>query len=152
MVKFSICPFSCIIHLKFISYWLIFYIYYIYTKYIKTYTTFPNELLQLLVGQLTHEKILICLIFPHFSDIFAQITIFWNAYRPCQQYSSQFFSWCSGYICINYHIRKCTQTVWTIPQHCQQLSIACLFFSSEYFWFSHYIYITYHIRKCAQTM
>ena len=46
-----------------------------------------NKLLQLLVGQLTHEKILICLIFPHFSAIFvAQITIFWNAHRPCQQY------------------------------------------------------------------
>ena len=41
----------------------------------------------LLVGQLTHEKILICLIFPHFSAIFAQVTIFRNAHRLCQQYS-----------------------------------------------------------------
>ena len=45
-----------------------------------------NKLLQLLVGQLNHEKILICLIFPHFSAIFAQVTIFRNAHRPCQQY------------------------------------------------------------------
>ena len=37
------------------------------------------------VGLLTHEKILICLIFPHFSAIFAQFNIFWNAHRPCQQ-------------------------------------------------------------------
>ena len=42
----------------------------------------------LLVGQLTHEKILICLIFPLFSAIFAQVTIFWNAHRLCQQYSN----------------------------------------------------------------
>ena len=56
MVKFSICPLSCIIHLKFIPHWLIFYINYIYTKYIQTYTTFLNKLLQLLVSQLTHKK------------------------------------------------------------------------------------------------
>ena len=40
----------------------------------------------MLVGQLTHEKILIFLIFPHFSAIFPPVTIFPNAHRPCQQY------------------------------------------------------------------
>ena len=30
-----------------------------------------------------------------------------------------------GYIFTNYHIWKCAQTMWTVPQHCQQL---CLFF------------------------
>ena len=54
--------------------------------------------------------------------------------------SSWVFFWCSGYTCINYHIRKCAQTMWTV------------FLSSDYSWFSHYIYSTYHIRKCAQTM
>ena len=46
----------------------------------------------------------------------------------------QFFSWCSGYICINYHIRKCAQTMWTVPQHCQQLSTSYLsiFFFSDF--------------------
>ena len=51
----------------------------------------------------------------------------------------QFFSWCSGYICINSHIRKCAQTMWSVPQHCQQLSTACLFFSSDYSWLFQYI-------------
>ena len=46
--------------------------------------------------------------------------------------SSWVFFWCSGYTCINYHIRKCAQTIWTVPQHCQQLSMACLFFSYDY--------------------
>ena len=41
---------------------------------------------------MTHEKILICLIFSHFWAIFAHIPYFWNAHRPCQQYSiSSFF-------------------------------------------------------------
>ena len=40
----------------------------------------------------------------------------------------QFFSWCPDYICMNYHIRKCAQTMWTVPQHCQQVSTSCLLF------------------------
>ena len=31
-----------------------------------------------------------------------------------------FFPWFSSYVCINCHIRKCTQTTWTVHQHCQQ--------------------------------
>ena len=63
------------------------------------------KLLQLLIGQLTHGNILICLIFSHFSAIFAQITIF----------------------------LKCTQTMSTVPYHWQQESIPCLFFCSSFF-------------------
>ena len=90
------------------------------------------------------------LIIPYFLIIFTLLTILGNAHRACKQHTnivddglhriSLFFSdffWFSGYIYLNYHIRKCAQTMWTIPQHCQQLSTASLFFSSYYSWFSH---------------
>ena len=63
--------------------------------------------------QITHKKILICLIFPHFSAIFAQITIFGNAQKPHQQYPNIvsnsphcvcYFSSFSDYICMDYYI------------------------------------------------
>ena len=56
------------------------------SQYVHFLVLFTWNLFHINYGQLTHEKILICLIFPHFSAIFAQITIFWNACRPCQQY------------------------------------------------------------------
>ena len=58
--------------------------------------------------------------FSNFLAIFALITILGNAHRPCQQYPTLLitvysffphFSGFSGYICINYHIRKCAQTM-----------------------------------------
>ena len=68
--------------------------------------------------------ILFLLIFPDVLTIFISITIFGNVHRPCQEYPtlsitvSSFFFWFffkfSGYICINYHIRKCTQTMPTV--------------------------------------
>ena len=64
IVKFSICPFSCII-----------YLYYLLEVYF-ILIDILYKLHPLLVGQLTHERILICLIFHHFSAIFAQVTIF----------------------------------------------------------------------------
>ena len=69
-------------------------------------------------------SILFLLSFPDFLVIFAWITTLGNAHRPCKQYPnivdnslhyvysfSPEFSWFSCYICTNYHIRKCAQTI-----------------------------------------
>ena len=47
------------------------------------------------------------------------------------------FFWSYGYICAIYHIWKCTQTMLTLLQHCQQQSTSCLFFFC--FFFSHFL-------------
>ena len=62
--------------------------------------------------------------FSDFLAIFALLTIFGNMHRPCKQYPIlstticimsllffSFFSWFSGYIYVDYHIRKCAQTM-----------------------------------------
>ena len=71
-----------------------------------------------------HHVYLFLLIFPDFLAIFASITILENAHRPLNNtstlltvvyimlcHSFLIFSCCSGHIYINYHIRKCTQTM-----------------------------------------
>ena len=98
------------------SIFLSWLIYYIHTKYILTYPTFHNKLLQLLVCQITHKNIFICLAFPKISAIFGQITIFGNVHRPCL-FLCSFFSWLSGYISPRYFIWKCAQTTSTVPLH-----------------------------------
>ena len=68
------------------------------------------------------------LIFSDFLSIFTWITILENAHRPCthcistwststHHVSSFFltFCWFSHNLCINYYIRKCAQTMWTVP-------------------------------------
>ena len=89
-------------------------------------------------------------------------------HRPCKQYPalsttvyivsifSLFFPWFSGYICITYHIWKCAQTMWMVPQHVHNsphhVYSFFLFFSS----FASYIYIDYYTiignvhRPCKQ--
>ena len=64
------------------------------------------------------------LIFYHFLTTFTLITILRNVHKPCKHYPNIVnnslhhvysffpdFSWFSGYICINYHIEKCAQTM-----------------------------------------
>jgi hypothetical protein len=76
------------------------------------------------------------LLFISFSGYIVLVTIFGNVHRPCRYYCNivnnslhhvysfvPLFSWFLGYIYINYHIRKCAQTMLTVPQHCQQQSI-----------------------------
>ena len=81
----------------------------------------------------------------HFLSIFTLITILENAHTPCKQCTNIvdndlplslhfflfFFFWFSEYIYINYHIEKHTQTMYTVPQHYQQVHIMSLLF----FWF-----------------
>ena len=76
--------------------------------------------------------------FPHFLAIYIIVTMLGNAHRPCKQciniiekslhhvysFSPDLF-WFSYSICMNYHIRKCTQTMWTIHHHCGQWSLSC---------------------------
>ena len=65
-------------------------------------------------------SILFLLSFSDFLVIFLLITMLGTAHRPCKQYTSIVdndlhlslnFSWFSDYIYINYHIRKCAQTM-----------------------------------------
>ena len=56
-----------------------------------------------------------------------------------------------AYIFTNYYIWKCTQTMLTLLQHCQQQSTSCLFFLPFSLWLSTYVCINCHIRKYAQT-
>ena len=71
-----------------------------------------------------HHVYLFPLIFPDFLAIFASITILGNVHRPCKQFlnlvntclhhASSFspdFAWFSDYICGDYHIWKCAQTM-----------------------------------------
>ena len=65
-------------------------------------------------------------------------------------YLFQIFSWCSAHVCINHHIRKCTQTIYTVPQCCQQLSPSCLFLFSWFFLiFSLYLYLLPYLEICT---
>ena len=106
----------------FVVFYLSIFLYYLLEVYF-ILIDILYELYPLLVGQLTHEKILICLIFSHFSAIFAQITIF----------------------------LKCTQTMSTVlyllffPHFCNTLQCPPLLI----FWLQ---CVSYHIWKCTQTM
>ena len=69
------------------------------------------------------------LIFSDILSIFTWITILGNAHRLCTHCTLTWststhhvsffltFCWFSHNLCINYHIRKCAQTMWTVPQH-----------------------------------
>ena len=83
---------------------------------------FPNA--STLLKRVYIMSILFLLIFSDFLIIFAWITILGNVHRLCKQYTNivdnslchatpffLIFSWCSGHICINYHLQKCTQTM-----------------------------------------
>ena len=80
-------------------------------------------------------------------------------HQHCWQWSpsvSSFFPdffWFSEYIYINYHIKKCAQTMCT---HCTSTWSASTHHVSSFFltfcWFSHNLCINYHIRKYAQTL
>ena len=75
-------------------------------------------------------SILVFLIFHDFLAIFALITILGNAHRPCKHFPNivnnslhhvySFFLILWVYIYIDYHIRKCAQTMLTLPQYYQQ--------------------------------
>ena len=94
---------------------------------------------------LTTVYIIWILFFLSFSDflvIILLINTLENVHIPCKQctnmvdhdlhLSLHFFLisfWFSEYICMNYHIRKCAQTMYTIPQHDQQVHIMSLVFS-----------------------
>ena len=68
-------------------------------------------------------SILFLLSFPDFLVIFLLITILENVHIACKQWStsvssfSSNFPWFSEYIYITCHIRKCTQTMETVPLH-----------------------------------
>ena len=77
-----------------------------------------------------HLSLHFFMIFSDFLSIFAWITILGNTHIPCTHYTStwststhhvasffQTFCWFSHNLSINYHIRKCAQTMWTVPQH-----------------------------------
>ena len=86
--------------------------------------------------------ILFLLSFPDFLVIILSINTLENVHIPCKQCTNMvdndlhlslhfflIFFWFSEYNCMNYHIRKCAQTMYTIPQHDQQVHIMSLVFS-----------------------
>ena len=86
------------------------------------------------------------LIIPDFLIRFTLLTILGNAHRPCKQYTnivdnglhriSLFFSdffWFSGYIYLNYHIRKCAQTIKLYLNIINNFRSCLSFFSSFFF-------------------
>ena len=62
------------------------------------------------------------------------------------------FSWCSGHIYINYHIRNAHRPCKQFPNLVNTCLHHASSFSPDFAWFSDYIWVDYDIWKCAQTM
>ena len=90
----------------------------------------PHKQCTNIVDNDLHLSLHFFLIFSDFLSIITWITILGNAHRPCIYFTSTWltsthhvssffltFCWFSHNLCINYHIRKCAQTMWTAPHH-----------------------------------
>ena len=103
-------------------FFLIFWLYLHYLPYLEMCTDHVNST-PILSTMVYIMSFLFFSFFPDFLAIFASITTLGNVHRPCKQYPNivtnslhhvfsffPFFSWFSGYIYVDYHIRKCAQT------------------------------------------